>query len=289
MESGTNSPNGTMNDDLDPGLYTQQTLEQLRDSMNASRQHKEELSEEAKENARLYARVVNSIPSKDQEPANLDEALDNFNRSYQIRKVRELPRPKIQYPDARVLFWEILKYLHPTGDILIEDVNKPVYANVLKYFICDPSCELDLRKGIYLWGNVGRGKTYLMRAMSIMIETLRYDFRKFQITSCRDIVFDVTDQKEVQHMRTYFTGKYCFDDFGYEDTHVKLWGNELNIMEEILVNRYDAFVRHGLITHITTNLPPDKIIEHYGSKRLDSRFDEMFNIVEMKGEDKRKI
>ena len=273
--------------DLDPSLYTGKSLEELRESKPV--QHKHEISEEGKENARLYARVVNSIPDKGQEPSNLDEALDLFNKQYQIRKVGKLPRPKIQYPDARVLLWEILKYLHQTGDIVIEKVNKSTYTNLLKYFICDPSCEFDLRRGIYIWGNVGRGKTYLMRALRILIETIRFDFRKFEIQSCRDIVFDVTDQKSVQNMRKYFSGKYCFDDFGYEDTQVKLWGNELNVMEEIMVNRYDAFVRHGLITHVTTNIPPHQIVTHYESTRLESRIEEMFNIVELKGDDKRKM
>lgn len=277
--------NGT--ESLDPSLYTNKTLEELRERMTSNRK-RHEISDEAKENSRLYAEKVNSGPARNEEPSNLSEALENFNREYQIRKIGSLPRPKINYQDARVLLWEILKHLHPTGDIMIEEVNRHNYTNLLKYFICDPSGDLDLRKGIYLWGNVGRGKTYLMRALRIMIETIRFDFRKFEITSCRDIVFDVTDSKVVDNMRKYFSGKYCFDDFGYEDTRVKLWGNELNIMEEIMVNRYDAFVRHGLITHITTNLPPDKIIEHYGSKRLDSRFDEMFNVVMLKGEDKRK-
>jgi hypothetical protein len=277
-------------DPLDPSIYTGRTLEQLREDMDASRERTTHpISEAQKENARLYARVVNATPDPNTEPANIDEALGNFHRQYVIRKVSELPRPKIKYPDARVLFWEILKYLHPDGKVMIEEENKWAYASLVKYFICDPTCAIDLRKGIYLWGDVGRGKSFLMRAMKIFIETIRFDFRKFEIDSCRDIAFKISEDKSVGHMREYFSGKYSFDDFGYEDTQVRLWGNDLNVMEEIIVNRYDAYVRHGLITHVTTNLPPFKIKDHYRSGRLDSRIEEMFTLVELKGIDKRKI
>lgn len=257
--------------------------------MSASRERKTlPISESQKENARLYAQVVNSTPDPNEEPSTINEALLNFHRQYVIRKVSELPRPKIKYPDARILFWEILNYLHPKGKVIVEEENKQVYANLVKYFICDPSCEIDLRKGIYLWGDVGRGKSFLLRAMKIFVETIRFDFRKFEIESCRDIAFKISEDKSVGHMRDYFTGKYSFDDFGYEDTQVKLWGNELNVMEEIMVNRYDAYVRHGLITHVTTNLPPAQIKNHYNSGRLDSRIEEMFSLIQLEGVDKRK-
>jgi hypothetical protein len=57
----------------------------------------------------------------------------------------------------------------------------------------------------------------------------------------------------------------------------KYYGNEFNVMAEILLNRYEQFIVHGLLTHITTNLSASEIEEYYGN-RVRSRMREMFNL-----------
>ncbi len=49
-------------------------------------------------------------------------------------------------------------------------------------------------------------------------------------------------------------------------------------MAEILLSRYDLFVRNGILTHITTNLSASELELLYGS-RVRSRLREMFNLV----------
>ena len=51
---------------------------------------------------------------------------------------------------------------------------------------------------------------------------------------------------------------YCFDDLGLEQTP-KYYGNECNVMAEILLNRYDLFVSKRMMTHITTNLSASEL------------------------------
>ena len=70
---------------------------------------------------------------------------------------------------------------------------------------------------------------------------------------------------------------YCFDDLGIEN-NIKYYGNECNVMAEILLSRYDLFIGRGLITHITTNLSATEIEEAYGN-RLRSRLREMVNLI----------
>ena len=69
---------------------------------------------------------------------------------------------------------------------------------------------------------------------------------------------------------------YCFDDLGTETTS-KYFGNDCNVMAEILLTRYDLFKEKGIITHITTNLSATEIESQYGN-RLRSRMREMFNL-----------
>jgi len=72
--------------------------------------------------------------------------------------------------------------------------------------------------------------------------------------------------------RTYF-----FDDLGTEN-NLKYFGNECNVMTEILLSRYDLFVSRQMLTHLTTNLNSSEIEDIYGT-RVRSRLREQFNLI----------
>lgn len=79
---------------------------------------------------------------------------------------------------------------------------------------------------------------------------------------------------------------YCFDDLGLE-SNLKYYGNECNVVGEILLSRYDLFVSAGQLTHATTNLNSSEIEQLYGN-RVRSRMREMFNLVAFTKEAKNK-
>ncbi len=58
---------------------------------------------------------------------------------------------------------------------------------------------------------------------------------------------------------------YCFDDLGSEN-NTKYFGNDCNVMAEILLSQYDRFITHGTQTHITTNLSATEIEAFYGNR-----------------------
>jgi hypothetical protein len=102
--------------------------------------------------------------------------------------------------------------------------------------------------------------------------------------SCRDISFEfIEDGFSVIHkysrgaLYQYLPKNYCFDDLGVESS-LKYYGNECNVMAEVLLTRYDLFVAQNLITHLTTNLSASEIEEAYGN-RVRSRLREMFNLI----------
>ena len=121
----------------------------------------------------------------------------------------------------------------------------------------------------------------------------------FIVKSCRDISFEfIKDGYDVVHRYTrqsFFKNglveipkHYCFDDLGTEN-NLKYYGNECNVMAEILLSRYDQFITKKLITHLTTNLSATEIENSYGN-RIRSRMRELFNLIafENKVIDKRK-
>lgn len=139
---------------------------------------------------------------------------------------------------------------------------------------------IDLNKGILLSGPIGCGKTSLMNLIKYIIPVEH----KFSVKSCRDISFEfIQDGYEVIHR--YSKGKlyesnsrnYCFDDLGTEN-NLKYFGNECNVIAEILLSRYDLFISKKLQTHITTNLSASEIEKQYGN-RVRSRLRELCNLI----------
>lgn len=160
--------------------------------------------------------------------------------------------------------------------------DKPTIYKLLIYAIKDKEnaskLGLDLNKGILLSGKIGCGKTSLMHLVKPF---MKHDYK---IKTCREISFEFAKngyealqpytQKSSQQQR--LTG-YCFDDLGAEQ-QIKHFGNDSNVMAEILITRYEHFIQNKAITHITTNLSASEIENFYGN-RLRSRMRSMFNLV----------
>lgn len=164
---------------------------------------------------------------------------------------------------------------------LYEEDKRTIYL-LLSYFLQDDVAAsqlgIDLSKGVLLNGPVGCGKTSLMRLMKY------FAVNSFVIKPCRDVAFEfIHDGFEVIHrysrgtLYQYMPRIFCFDDLGTE-TSMKYYGNECNVMAEILLTRYDLFVGRRLITHLTTNLSAGEIETIYGN-RIRSRLRELFNLI----------
>tara|TARA_R110002096_G_scaffold363535_1_gene556684 strand:- start:2498 stop:3103 length:606 start_codon:yes stop_codon:yes gene_type:complete len=139
---------------------------------------------------------------------------------------------------------------------------------------------ISLEKGILLSGPVGCGKTTVMTLM----KQLTKKKNKYYVKSCRDVSFEfIQDGYEVIHRYSkgkLYQPKYnliCFDDLGIE-SNLKYFGNECNVMAEIILSRYDLFIDKKLKTHITTNLSASEIEQQYGN-RVRSRMRELFNLI----------
>lgn len=175
--------------------------------------------------------------------------------------------------------------------------DKPTIYLMLCYFLQDElaatQLNIDLNKGILLTGPVGCGKTTLINLMKFFIQKQE---QKFYTKPCRDISFEfIEDGYSVIHRYSkppsfggVGGGCICFDDLGTENS-LKYYGNECNVMAEILLTRYDLFVSKNLLTHITTNLSASEIEEMYGN-RVRSRLREMLNLIsfDKNATDKRK-
>lgn len=205
---------------------------------------------------------------------------------------------KMSFDYAQIINFLRFKGGEITGKTFtISDDERGIIFGLLAWFLNDElvaeEMDIDLSKGILLSGPIGCGKTTLMKIMRQM----PFNRRNYSVVSSREIISEfMLNGYEV--LETYSRGilrdhhrhpkNFCFDDLGAETTS-KYFGNECNVMAEILLTRYDLYKDQGIITHATTNLTADELEATYGN-RLRSRMREMFNLFGYDGtsEDKRR-
>lgn len=195
---------------------------------------------------------------------------------------------KTHYNYSEIIVWLEKKGVELYGNHFeILESDHPTIFKLIAYFLKDePACfqfNINLNKGILLSGPVGCGKTALMNLMKYLTAA-EY---KFSVKPCRDISFEfIQDGYEVIHKYSKdlrlrggqpVAVRYCFDDLGVEQ-NLKYFGNECNVMAEILLSRYDIFTTKKIQTHITTNLSASEIETHYGN-RVRSRLRELCNLI----------
>jgi DNA replication protein DnaC len=183
--------------------------------------------------------------------------------------------------------------LHP--QLVIDSDNEEVIIKLSHYF--SNSAEMDKyglnpEKGILLAGPTGCGKTTLMKLYAnnmhqsysvVSCRKVGYDFAELGFTAIENYSSKIYVIENIFGHKEYGT---CFDDLGTDEER-RRYGDKVNAMTEILLERYDKVPFK--FTHLTTNLTADQIEEAYGP-RVRSRLREMFNFIAYnpKSSDRRK-
>lgn len=210
------------------------------------------------------------------------------------------------------IFLNNLNALEPKF-IFTAELSK-IYHNVFNYFF-NPTIEIDnhfadkptasggteydTKKGLIVIGGVGSGKTLLFKVINATLIKLNKSER-FAIVSVNELqkLYSLKGYagilRYLENTTTYaynvendFPLNICIDDLGIESDTTSFFGNNINLMNNILINRYELFKDSGVKTHATTNLNIDMIKAKY-DERVVSRLSEMFNIVILNQNDYRK-
>lgn len=180
-------------------------------------------------------------------------------------------------------FPKILIYLDAKGKLLfgkdfkIYDDDHPIILKLCNYFVKDKEqCtkhNIDPDKGILITGPVGCGKTSLMRLLHHLVPHQR----PYSVIPARNIVFGF-NHLGFKIIEDYGDGQsFCFDDLGVEATG-RHYGKDCNVMGEVLLSRYELFLKTKIKTHATTNLSAKELEDMYGN-RVRSRMRQLFNLI----------
>ncbi len=140
------------------------------------------------------------------------------------------------------------------------------------------------RRGIYLHGEVGTGKTHIVNALhsgardTIGVRCVLWNTTELLRALRADFDLKPIDKSHVDQNLLEFKGLLILDDLGAEK--MTDWVAETFYL--ILNKRYNEM----LPTIITSNLPVSALAEKVGD-RVASRIVEMCDIVELKGGDRR--
>lgn len=161
------------------------------------------------------------------------------------------------------------------------DINTPelvfMYRHAYYYFQGRQElCEWDISKGLLFCGTFGNGKTACFSVMQRI-------FNSFQIHKCKNIVDELEDKERGKYLVKKTYGKenrndIMLDDIGAENNQLFLFRNEVNIIDELILDRYDILISDKVRTHGTSNFESEDFEKNYGPRSYD-RMKEMFNLI----------
>jgi len=155
--------------------------------------------------------------------------------------------------------------------------NEITPNNVMKY-------KPDLEKGLILAGNVGSGKTNLLR----IFQEMRIPSNYFRIAYC-DVITDDYRRLGMQSLFKYYNSNleriqhdtsesiFLFDDLGFEKKF-KDYGTKVNCLMDIIIKRERLYNDYGTRSLFTTNLMLSEIESYYDNRTL-SRLCGMCNVI----------
>lgn len=178
----------------------------------------------------------------------------------------------------KVLFYDCIRYY--CKGFVVDKNNQKVINDLFHWCIRDRNGALNPEKGLWIYGNIGTGKSTLMKAIILFV-------RKYWLRDSGETV-----NPKCVNVPT-FCGKYAtdgftvfesipmgFDELGTEIAPTNHVGNKLNVVAHLMNTIYDN--GSDIPKIVTTNNTLSDTLNLYGPRTVD-RIAQLFNLVELKG------
>ena len=117
-------------------------------------------------------------------------------------------------------------------------------------------------KGLVICGKPGSGKTFIFEVLSKILYPPFHPL-KLSIKTCDDMVSSYEkigdDALKVDRPKNI-----CYDELGREKNPAKYFGSDADVMQKIIVNRYNLYKHKRYITHFTSNYSKADLLDRYG-------------------------
>ncbi len=144
------------------------------------------------------------------------------------------------------------------------------YLNIYNHFA--KSFENQKEKSILLIGGIGTGKSMMMKIFHRLLSTTERKFKWADSNKLRFMVED-TSLSEIMELYGYdLKTDLYIDDAGLNNSGQMKYGNSINIITEIIMDRYPLFINHGYKTHLSSNLPFSNHVDYPGLETVQSVF-----------------
>lgn len=233
----------------------------------------------------------------------IGQIIGQMEKRGMFKELARRPRPDYDIMASLELVEAIGQRRNPRFEI--DEENRFAYANFIRWCHCDPAMNAidpatgkpvkgDLRRGIYIAGNTGTGKSWCLDIMQMYC--ILWGFKiAFPYEQTDDVLSwagvradAICDAYTEKGTFAQFKERpvLAIQDFGSEPRESLFMGNRVDVMRQLIEYRGD---KADQLTLITSNLKlgGQKLLDRYGD-RVASRLHEMCNYFEIRGKDRRK-
>lgn len=170
-------------------------------------------------------------------------------------------------------------------DYVLDEVNRDIMTQLYYYFIGNQDkCRWNVDKGIFLYGRIGCGKTLLITSYLKVVNMML------------GIIATTIHAKEIyptiqnNGFKMLIQCPLFIDELGRESLEINEFGNKIRPIQDLFAMRYESGARTFCTSNFSSAALEGKneggVQKGYG-KYVRTRMEEMMNIVEMPGENRR--
>jgi DNA replication protein DnaC len=260
-----------------------------------------EMQEKARRFAekRTNAALVRTQKEIDQEKKYWQFVFEEETAPIANRRAARAPKTRVDYLSAKRKLAEIATQKlenssrRPKPFQLKTEAERNAWEAALKWFLFDESGPLDPAYDLLIFGNTGRGKTFLVECLLELSKFIapavaRQDekFFRWNFVDVAELYGESYKLKSLDNVSKTFSKNWVFDEVGKEPRDLKIYGDNFQFFEKIITQREKSNLpMRGIYI---SNLKEEDILKHYNSSRIESRWHGMVgNSLMLGGENKR--
>ena len=187
-----------------------------------------------------------------------------------------------QLKSVKQLFLNELKA--ECGEFVIDNDNRKAVGSVFHWCLRDKKGTLDPHKGLWIYGNIGTGKSTLMKAILRFVGNHWQDYSGENIRPRWTSAADLCGQYASDGFNVFDSIPMGLDALGAESVPTNHIGNKLNVVQHLIYRLYE--VKSPVPKIVTSTLTLKGVLDTYGAATVD-RIGELFNLVELTGATRR--